>query len=350
MTIKPLQLAGRIIMENGGETYRVEETVTRMGRAFGLKNVESFAVPSGVLVSCEKEDGTHETAVLRVHRRGTNLRRVDAVNQISRRAEAGEITPEEALRALEKIEHSLSFRPWQLCVAAAVSSGGFAVMFGGGVADFFVGVATAGLVQALTCLLGRYRLEGMVSTLVGSFFTTLLPLLLYHFTHVGTVDACVAGALMPLLPGLAMTNAVQDTMRGDIVSGVAHGMNAILTASCIGAVGYTLYWALMVWAGLPETAAIFIGSVAASVLAQYAARRLKMIATVFGTLAIIAFVPGLGLYRCMSLLAQGNTSLGLQTGIVAMSNIVMITFGLGVGSFLMRMIFAARAERKHHGG
>lgn len=143
MTIKPLQLAGRIIMENGGETYRVEETVTRMGRAFGLKNVESFAVPSGVFVSCEKEDGTHETAVLRVHRRGTNLRRVDAVNQISRRAEAGEITPEEALRALEKIEHSLSFRPWQLCVAAAVSSGGFAVMFGGGVADFFVGVATA---------------------------------------------------------------------------------------------------------------------------------------------------------------------------------------------------------------
>ena len=89
---------------------------------------------------------------------------------------------------------------------------------------------------------------------------------------------------------------------------------------------------------------------AADVLAQYAARRLKMIATVFGTLAIIAFVPGLGLYRCMSLLAQGNTSLGLQTGIVAMSNIVMITFGLGVGSFLMRMFFAARAERKHHGG
>ena len=79
---------------------------------------------------------------------------------------------------------------------------------------------------------------------------------------------------------------------------------AWIPGSCIGAVGYTLYWALMVWAGLPETAAIFIGSVAASVLAQYAARRLKMIATVFGTLAIIAFVPGLGLYRCMSLLAS----------------------------------------------
>lgn len=233
MSIQPLQLAGRIIMENGGETYRVEETVTRMGKAFGMKNVESFAVPSGVFVSCEREDGTHETAVLRVHRRGTNLSRVDAVNQISRRAEAGEITPEEALLALKKIEGSLSFKPWQLGVAAVLSSGGFAVMFGGGAPDFLVGVVTAGLVQALSCLLERYRLGGMVSTLAGSFFATLLPLLFYHWTRLGMVDACVAGALMPLLPGLAMTNAVQDTMRGDIVSGVAHGMNAILTATLI---------------------------------------------------------------------------------------------------------------------
>lgn len=122
--------------------------------------------------------------------------------------------------------------------------------------------------------------------------------------------------------------------------------HAWIPGSCIGAVGYTLYWALMAWAGLPETAAIFIGSLAASLMAQYAARRLKMIATIFGTLAIIAFVPGLGLYRCMSLLAQGNTSSGLQTGVAAMANIVMITFGLGMGSFLMRMFFAARAEKK----
>ena len=84
--------------------------------------------------------------------------------------------------------------------------------------------------------------------LVGSFFATLLPLLFYHFTHVGTVDACVAGALMPLLPGLAMTNAVQDTMRGDIVSGVAHGMNAILTATLVAGgalIASSLYHVLM---------------------------------------------------------------------------------------------------------
>ena len=47
----PLHLAGRLIMENGGETYRVEETITRMGRSFGFAEVESFAVPSGIFIS-----------------------------------------------------------------------------------------------------------------------------------------------------------------------------------------------------------------------------------------------------------------------------------------------------------
>ncbi len=121
---------------------------------------------------------------------------------------------------------------------------------------------------------------------------------------------------------------------------------AWLPGSCIGAVGYTLYWALIAWGGLSEPAAIFIGSLVASLLAQYAARRMRMIASIFATLAIIAFVPGLGLYRCMSLLAQGDTSLGLQTGIAAMANILMITLGLGVGSFIFRVIFVSRNARR----
>ena len=51
-----------------------------------------------------------------------------------------------------------------------------------------------------------------------------------HFTGFGLVDAITGGLLMPLVPGLAMTNAVQDAMRGDVLSGVGHGMQAVLTA------------------------------------------------------------------------------------------------------------------------
>lgn len=107
---------------------------------------------------------------------------------------------------------------------------------------------------------------------------------------------------------------------------------ALLTASAIGAAGYGLYWGLM-YGGASEYLAMFMGSAIASVLAQIAARRLKMITTVFITLAIIPLVPGLGLYRCMSYLAQGQNALGGQTGIHAMMNILMIALGIAVGGF-----------------
>jgi uncharacterized membrane protein YjjP (DUF1212 family) len=40
---------------------------------------------------------------------------------------------------------------------------------------------------------------------------------------------------MPLVPGLAITNAVRDLMGGDLVSGLSKGAEALLTAFAIGA-------------------------------------------------------------------------------------------------------------------
>ena len=117
---------------------------------------------------------------------------------------------------------------------------------------------------------------------------------------------------------------------------------SLVPGSAIGAIGYTLYWALIVWGGMSEPAAIFIGSLVASLLAQLAAREMKLIASIFANLAIVAFVPGLGLYRCMSLMAQGSTAQGLQTGTAAMVSIVMISLGLALGGFLFRICFKKR--------
>ena len=227
----PLQLAGRLIMEYGGETYRVEETITRMGCAFGLKDVESFAVPSGVFISYRGQDGDIRTAVKRVRKGATDLNRVDEVNAVSRLVEAKGLSCEEALERLEEIagrQPTISQR--LLLFAAAVSTGGWVLLFGGGGLDFLYGVAVGALVQLLAQMLNRFHMQTLVSTLLGSFVAALLPMAFHSLTGLGMVDAIVAGSLMPMLPGLAMTNAVQDTMRGDMVSGLSHGVSAVLTA------------------------------------------------------------------------------------------------------------------------
>ena len=232
--MESLQLAGRIIMENGGETYRAEETICRMGQGFGLSEVESFAVPSGLFISYRGENGELETSVKRVHRQDRNLTRVDETNRVSRLVAAGEMNCEEALRELRKIEKDPgNFAKAWTVAAAFLCSAGFTALFGGEWMEITLAGLVAAIVRCVGKLMERFHMKWMASAIAGGFLTALLPALAMRFLPELTRDAVFAGAVMPLVPGLAMTNAVQDAMRGDMISGLSHGVQAILTACMI---------------------------------------------------------------------------------------------------------------------
>ena len=120
---------------------------------------------------------------------------------------------------------------------------------------------------------------------------------------------------------------------------------AWLPASAIGGVAYLLYWVLLQF-GLYEPLAIFVGAFLGSILGQYCARRMQMIASIFVLLSMIPLVPGLGLYRCMRFLAQEMYSAGADAGVRAMVDIVMIALGLAMGSFIFRMAMLARPRKE----
>ena len=229
-----LQLAGKIIMENGGETYRTEETINRMGRGFGLEQVDSFAVPSGLFISYKNEDGEPVTSVRRVRKETRNLTRVDEVNQVSRLAAAGKLDCSQALARLREIECQPGSFAGMWCLPAAfLCAAGFTLLFGGSLLSIVAAGVVAVLVQLMEIVLARFRTRGLAASILGGLLTALLPLLLNLALPHQQTELIVAGAIMPLVPGLAMTNAVQDTMRGDMVSGISHGVQAILTACLI---------------------------------------------------------------------------------------------------------------------
>jgi len=131
-----------------------------------------------------------------------------------------------------------------------------------------------------------------------------------------------------------------------IVSGYlgAAGFGALLNApkkgilwgAAIGSLGYTAYWLIFQLTGA-ELPAMFVAALLAATLGQVAARKLHMISTVFVTIAILPLVPGIGLYRAMSAMGQGDMTLGAKTAVQAMSLILMIVMGTGIGSALFSM-------------
>lgn len=120
---------------------------------------------------------------------------------------------------------------------------------------------------------------------------------------------------------------------------------AWLPASVIGGAAYLTYWALLQM-NVYEPLSMFIGALLGSLLGQYCARRMRMIATIFLLLGMIPLVPGLGLYRCMHYLAQEMYSAGADAGVRAMVDIVMIAFGLGFGSYIFRVFIPSRAAKE----
>lgn len=246
--MEPLHLAGRLIMENGGETCRVEETVLRMGHAFGFREVECFAVPSGLFVSYRKSDGTIETAVKRIRRKGIDLTRIDEVNAISRHLEQEKMSCQEVLSQLKAVERRPSrLSPLQMAGAAAMSTAGWALMFGGSAWDLVTAFLVGLLIEWMTLLMDKFHMQNLVATLAGGFLAAFLPMAVNRLTGALVVEATVAGALMPMLPGLAMTNAVQDTMRGDMVSGISSAVSAVMTAVllAVGALAGTAFLRLL---------------------------------------------------------------------------------------------------------
>jgi len=234
ITAELCMLAGKIILQNGGETYRVEDTMIRIAEACGYPDAQSFVTPTGILFSIN--GGNPATRLARIMERSTDLNKVALANDVSRRIGLGELTPAEALEQLRTVEKAKGLYPaWLQALAAAVASGAFLIMFRGEWGDYVPAMIAGGAGFTLLLLLQRLVPVRFFAEFLASMAIGALAILFVE-TGIGRgLDLLIIGSVMPLVPGLLITNAVRDLMAGHLVSGLSKGAEALLTASAIGA-------------------------------------------------------------------------------------------------------------------
>lgn len=232
-------LAGRIMLESQAESYRVEDTVQRILQISELEVTEVFANTTGLFITLADSSIEPITLVTRIKERGTHLRKIHRVNNISRQLTQKSISLDEAfaqLTAVDEAEYTVLHQ--DISIFLLVIS--FAVLLGGSVAD----TVTSGI-AALIVIFGGLcqKYTGMNSLLKGTFTTTLLgffiPMIVHYVPFNMSVDIIIVSALMPLFPGTAFTNGIRDTLKGDYVSGLAKLAEAIVIAVSL-AIGVAL--------------------------------------------------------------------------------------------------------------
>ncbi|UAL52774.1 MULTISPECIES: threonine/serine exporter family protein [Metabacillus] len=227
-------LAGKIMLISGAETYRVEDTMMRIAASFGVKNSHSYVTPTGIIFSIESDEPT-KTKLIRIMERTTDLDKVTNVNAISRKISNGDLNVDEAYDLLKEIDEANStYSLFLQVIAAAIASGCFLIMFQGQWSDFIPAVLAGGLGFMAVIYFHRLVPIKFFAEFLAAFIIGLLAYLFVRTGFGSEMDKVIIGSVMPLVPGLLITNAVRDLMAGHLISGLSKGAEAFLTAFAIG--------------------------------------------------------------------------------------------------------------------
>ncbi|CAI6081575.1 threonine/serine exporter family protein [Cohnella sp. JJ-181] len=227
-------LAGKIMLENGGETYRVEDTMMRIATAYGAEGPQSFVMPTGIMFAIEGTESA--TRLVRISRRSTNLSKVTEVNDISRRIAGGHLQPAEARALLKGVECGEPVYPLRIqLLLAALASGCFLILYEGTWSDMPAAMLCGGTGFWLLGWMTRLSSIRLFGELIAALAVGLLSYLAVRLGVGQQHSTIMIASVMPLVPGLLITNAVRDLMAGHLVSGISKGAEAFLTAFAIGA-------------------------------------------------------------------------------------------------------------------
>ncbi len=231
-------MAGEIMLRNGAETHRVEDTVRRMLSLSGLSKIEVFVIATGFMVTLDNKDMDSMTVVRRIESRGTNLLKVHAVNSISRKFCSGQMSLEDAFHEVREIYRTRTQPKLQMGAIVAITAG-FTVMFGGSAADMFVSAATGVILAGMILLTKKTGMHMFISNIICAVLIAVCAYISTHYIPAGILpgrfhqETIIVGCIMPLVPGAAITNAILDTLYGDYISGSAKMLEAFLIASAI---------------------------------------------------------------------------------------------------------------------
>ncbi|MFC7365345.1 MULTISPECIES: threonine/serine exporter family protein [Bhargavaea] len=232
MGIDACLLAGRLMMEAGAETYRVDDTMTRMAASLDMDGADSFTTSTGIIFS---PGGQRRVKLTSIRKRATDLEKIARVNAISRSLSSGDVTLEEAYGELKGVERGNFMFPFGLQVlAAAIASASFFVLFGGDWKNMLFAFFAGGIGFVVSEKFHESTRVKFFSEFTGSAVIGLLSLVVVQTGLGSQLDIIIIASVMPLVPGLLITNAIRDLMAGHFMAGISKGAEAFLTAFAIG--------------------------------------------------------------------------------------------------------------------
>ncbi len=378
----------------GAETYRVEETITRIIEAYGYRKVDVFVIPNCIIAGLETDEGDVETKIRRLKSSDTMLDGIERYSALCRKVCFERPTIREARRMMAETDASVCrYGALLYYLGAFLIGAGFGLFFGGELPEMLsAGISCAATAAALK-FTGIFNANAFFKSFVCSFILAFIANLCGVLGLCRSTDIASIGALMILVPGFLFTNSLRDIIYGDTMSGVNRLVQVLMIAAAlvfgtsaavslsrhlftittafepidhplyiqclagmVGTLGFALFFnmhgrgipfaligSIISWFvcsmcmrhGVSEPIAYLVGAATSSLYAEIMARVRKFPATSYLLAALVPLIPGAGIYYTMDFIRRSMGPEAWNKGLATAA----IAGAMAVGVLLVSTVF-----------
>lgn len=232
----------RQLIQNGAEMYRVEESARRLLDAYEYPSSEVFAIPACVLISIQHE-GKNYTKSVRIHGSSNNLDKLDKINNLCRQVCLTHMELGEASERLHAIINEPDYSPLVSYLGYGSVALFFTLLLGGHLLDAAISFLCGLIVKFVTGAMAKRNANVFFINFCASMLLVTVPVFLRFLTIPINPDPIIIGAIMLLVPGVAITNVMRDVIVGDFLTAISKLAEVLIVAMAIAlgiALSYTL--------------------------------------------------------------------------------------------------------------
>ncbi|MBP1743203.1 MAG: hypothetical protein H6Q58_181 [Firmicutes bacterium] len=226
--------SGQILLKNGAETYRVEETIERICAAYDLQ-CECITTAKGVMVSVLDSSGEKMTSLKKVRNAGVDLYRIELINSFSRDFKKNSMDYDEAVKMLKGIENAPEFSLPVRILAASMTSFVYSLFFNGTIYDSIAAAAISVFIYFMMEKVSKLGFFQFFEFFFSGFIIGMASIAAEGMLPILSKGSIITGAIMILLPGVPLTNGIKDIIYGDFTSGFTKFGEAMLIITAVGA-------------------------------------------------------------------------------------------------------------------
>jgi len=241
---------GREMLFAGANLERVNETMERVCKAYGLHEVSIFSLSSTISVSAKDADGDTKSRQVSVPGAAIHLDKLRRLYNVAHKICDETPGPDKLQDMLYESVMVPSYNKWIEMLGFLIAITTLCRIFGGGWQEVIVVALSTVIAFWISRPLARAKLNRIITNIINMFITTAIFFFTVWIGFTTEMMAMLTSMSLMFIPGVPLVNSMRNILCGNEMNGILELLKVILETLtiCFGVfIAYMLFGRWYTW-------------------------------------------------------------------------------------------------------